>query len=156
MVHPTVRTGQVPLRGNRNPSNGLAAVDSFYVIFAGVSSVQPNQIAQLPPNSIRSSQPQRSPPAPNPHHSTLRRMCHPYSAELPPQCLVKLQFRGRHSAQVRMLDQVRITPTDSAQARRCDCRGGARLAKQTGLHATCRRLFIINAGHMHSKSALTN
>ena len=34
--------------------------------------------------------------------------------------LVKLKFRDRISAQVRMHDQVHITPTDSAQASRCD------------------------------------
>ncbi len=156
MVHPTVRTGQVPLRANRNPSNGLAAIDLFYVIFARVSSVLRNQMAQLSHNSIRSSQPQLSPPAHNPHQSPLRRMCHLYSAELPPQCLVRLQVLDRISAQVRMPDQVHITPTDSAQARRCDCRGRARLAKQTGLHATCRRLSIIHAGHMHANSALAD
>jgi len=84
----------------------------------------------------------RTAQAPAPHQSALRRMCHLYSAGLPPQCLVELQFRELLYAQVRMLDQVRITPTDSAQARRCDCRGRARLAKQIGLHATCRRLSI--------------
>jgi len=98
----------------------------------------------------------RTTPAAGPHQSTLRRMCHLYSARLPPQCLVVLQFRDRLCAQVRMLDQVRITPTDSAQARRCDCRGRARLAKQIGLHATCRRLSIIHAGHMHENSALAD
>ncbi len=98
----------------------------------------------------------RTTPAPDPHQSTLRPLCHLYNAELPPQCLVKLQFRDRLSAQVRMRDQVRITPTDSAQARRCDCRGRARLAKQTGLHATCRRLSIIHAGHMHENSVLAD
>jgi len=46
-------------------------------------------------------------------------MCHLYSAGLPLQCLVKFQVRDRLSAQVWMIDQVRITPTDSAQARRC-------------------------------------
>ena len=44
----------------------------------------------------------------------------------------------------------------SAQARRCDCWGRARLAKQTGLHATCRRLSIIHAGHMRANSALAD
>ena len=80
----------------------------------------------------------------NPRSAT----CAIYSAGFPPQCLVKLQFQHRLCAQIRMLDQVHTTPTDSAQARRCDCRGRARLAKQTGLHATCRRLSIIHAGHM--------
>ena len=98
----------------------------------------------------------RTTPAPDPHQSTLRRMCHLYSAGLPPNCLVELQFRDRLCAQVRMVDQVRITPTDSAQARRCDCRGRARLAKRTGLHATCRRLPIIHAGHMHENSVLAD
>jgi len=98
----------------------------------------------------------RTKPASDPHPHTLRRMCHLYIAGLPPHCLVKLQFRELLYAQVRMLDQVRITPTDSAQARRCDCRGRARLAKQIGLHATCRRLSIIHAGHMHENSALAD
>ena len=93
----------------------------------------------------------RTKPAPDPHQSTLRRMCHLYIAGLQPQCLVELQFqdrlcidtrtvqqpimpgfrsqdcrlvklkfRDRISAQVRMHDQVHITPTDSAQASRCD------------------------------------
>ena len=94
----------------------------------------------------------RTTPAPDPHLPTLRRMCHLYSAGLPPQCLVKLQFQHRLCAQVRMLDQVHITPTDSAQARRCDCRDRARLTKQTGLHATCTRLSIIHAGHVPANS----
>ena len=37
----------------------------------------------------------RTTPAPGPHQSPLRRMCHRYSAGLPPQCLVQLQFRDR-------------------------------------------------------------
>jgi len=37
----------------------------------------------------------RTTPAPDPHQSTLHRMCHFYSAGLPPQCLVVLQFRDR-------------------------------------------------------------
>ena len=36
----------------------------------------------------------RTTPAPDPHQTTLRRMCHLFSAGLP-QCLVKLQFRDR-------------------------------------------------------------
>ena len=94
----------------------------------------------------------RTTPAPAPHHSTLRPLCHLYNAGLPPNCLVKLQFRFRLCAQVRLLDQVHITPTDTAQARRCDCRDRARLAKQIGLHATCTRLSIIHAGHVPANS----
>ena len=37
----------------------------------------------------------RTTPVPDPHQSTLRRMCHLYSAGLPPQSLVELQFRDR-------------------------------------------------------------
>ena len=37
----------------------------------------------------------RTKPVPNPHQSTLRRMCQLYSTGLPPQCLVLLQFRKR-------------------------------------------------------------
>jgi len=37
----------------------------------------------------------RTAQAPAPHQSALRRMCHLYSAGLPPHCLVKLQFRDR-------------------------------------------------------------
>ena len=37
----------------------------------------------------------RTTPVPNPHQSARRRMCHLYSAGLPPQCLVKLHFRNR-------------------------------------------------------------
>jgi len=43
----------------------------------------------------------RTTPAPGPHQSTIRPMCHLYSAELPPQCLVELEFRDRLCAQVR-------------------------------------------------------
>ena len=35
----------------------------------------------------------RTTPAPDPHQSAVRRMCHFCSAGLPPHCLVKLQFR---------------------------------------------------------------
>ena len=37
----------------------------------------------------------RTTPAPDPNQSALRRMCHLYSAGLPPQSLVELQFRDR-------------------------------------------------------------
>ena len=37
----------------------------------------------------------RTTPVPDPHQSTLRRMCHLFSAGLPPQCLVELQFRDQ-------------------------------------------------------------
>ena len=37
----------------------------------------------------------RTTAAPDPHQSALRHMCHLYSTGLPPQCLVKLQFRDR-------------------------------------------------------------
>ena len=35
----------------------------------------------------------RTTPVPDPHRSALRRVCHLYSAGLPPQCLVELKFR---------------------------------------------------------------
>ena len=37
----------------------------------------------------------RTTPVPDPHQSTLRRMCYLYSAGLTPQCLVELQFQDR-------------------------------------------------------------
>ena len=43
--------------------------------------------------------------APGPHQSTLRRMCHLYSAGLPPQCLVELQFRDRLCIYTRVVPQ---------------------------------------------------
>ena len=47
----------------------------------------------------------RTKPAPDPHHSTLRRMRHFYSAGLPPQCLVELQFRDRLCIDTRIVQQ---------------------------------------------------
>ena len=47
----------------------------------------------------------RTTPVPNPHQSKLRRLCHLYSAGLPPQYLVELQFRDWLSAQVRRMLQ---------------------------------------------------
>ena len=47
----------------------------------------------------------RTKPAPGPHQSTLRRMCHLYSAGLPPQCLVELQFRDRLCIDTRIVQQ---------------------------------------------------
>ena len=44
-------------------------------------------------------------PAPGPHQSTLLRMCHLYSARLPPQCLVELQFRDRLCIDTRIVQQ---------------------------------------------------
>ena len=44
-------------------------------------------------------------PARGPHQSTLRRMCHLYSAGLPPHCLVKLQFRYRLCIHTRIVQQ---------------------------------------------------
>ena len=43
--------------------------------------------------------------APGPRQSTLRRMCHLYSAVLPPQCLVKLQFWDRLCIHTRIVQQ---------------------------------------------------
>ena len=42
---------------------------------------------------------------PDPHQSTLRRMCHLCSAGLPPQCLVEIQFRDRLSIDTRIVQQ---------------------------------------------------
>ena len=52
--------------------------------------------------TIRNCQPS---PLATPHRRliTLRRMCHLYSAELPPQCLVDLQFRYRPSIDTRIV-----------------------------------------------------
>ena len=47
----------------------------------------------------------RTTPAPNPHQSTLRRMCRLYSADLPTQCLVELQFRDRLCIDTRIVQQ---------------------------------------------------
>jgi len=47
----------------------------------------------------------RTTPVPKPHQSMLRRMYHFDSAELPPQCLVELQFLDWLSAQVRRVRQ---------------------------------------------------
>ena len=47
----------------------------------------------------------RTTPAPGPHQSMLRRMCHLYSAGLPPQCLVVLQFRDRLCIDSRIVQQ---------------------------------------------------
>ena len=48
----------------------------------------------------------RTTPAPDPHQSTLRRMCHLYSAGLPAQCLVKLQFRDRLCIDTHIVQQL--------------------------------------------------
>jgi len=45
----------------------------------------------------------RTKPAPDPHQSTLRRMCHFYNAGLPPQSLVELQVRDRLCSRTRGL-----------------------------------------------------
>ncbi len=47
----------------------------------------------------------RTKPAPDPHQSTLRRMCHLYIAGLQPQCLVELQFRFRLCIDTRIVQQ---------------------------------------------------
>ncbi len=47
----------------------------------------------------------RTTPVPDPHQSALRRMCHLYSAGLPPQCLVELQFRDRLCIETRIVPQ---------------------------------------------------
>ena len=57
----------------------------------------------------------RTTPAPGLHQSTLRRMCHLYSAGLPTGSLVKLQLRDRLRAQVRRLDQAHTTPIGSGE-----------------------------------------
>ena len=44
----------------------------------------------------------RTTPVPVPHQSTLRRMCHLYSAGLPSQCLVEIQLRDRLSTFTRI------------------------------------------------------
>ena len=81
----------------------------------------------------------RTTPAPDPHQSTLRRMCHFYNAGLPPQCLVKLQLRDRLRAQVRRLDQAHITPTDSVE---CTPLRVARPAKRWA-QRMCRRARVL-------------
>ena len=41
----------------------------------------------------------------DPHQSALRRICHLYSARLPPQCLVKLKFWDRLCIDTRIVQQ---------------------------------------------------
>ncbi len=48
-------------------------------------------------------------PVPDPLQSTLRRMCHLYSAGLPTQCLVELQFRDRLCIYTRIMQQPIMT-----------------------------------------------
>ncbi len=81
----------------------------------------------------------RTKPAPDPHQSTLRRMCHLYSAGLPPQCLVELHFWDRHSAQARRLDQAHITPTDSRECTPLRVPGPAKRCAQ----GICRRACVL-------------
>ncbi len=47
----------------------------------------------------------RTTPAPDPHQSAVRRMCHFCSAGLPPQCLVKLKFRYQLCIDTRIVQQ---------------------------------------------------
>jgi len=47
----------------------------------------------------------RTTPVPDPHQSTLRRMCHFYIAGLPPQFLVELQFWDRLCIETRIVQQ---------------------------------------------------
>jgi len=47
----------------------------------------------------------RTKPVPDPHQSTRRRMCHLYSAGLPPQWLVEVQFRDRLCVDTRIVQQ---------------------------------------------------
>jgi len=47
----------------------------------------------------------RTTPVPDPHQSALRRMCHLYSAGLPPQRLFELQFRDRLCIDTRIVPQ---------------------------------------------------
>ena len=81
----------------------------------------------------------RTTPAPDPHQSTLRRMCHFYNAGLPPQCLVELQIRDRLSAQSRKLDQAHITPTDSGECTPLRVPGPAKRCA----HRICRRARVL-------------
>ena len=43
---------------------------------------------------------------PDPHQSTLRRMCHLCSAGLPPQCLVELRFRDQLCIDTHIVQQL--------------------------------------------------
>ncbi len=56
----------------------------------------------------------RTTPAPDPHQTTLRRMCHLFSAGLPPQCLVKLQFRDRLCIDTHIVQQSLMPGFDSS------------------------------------------
>ena len=47
----------------------------------------------------------RTKPAPDPQQSALRGMCHFFSAELPPQSLVELQFQDRLCNDTRSVQQ---------------------------------------------------
>ena len=57
----------------------------------------------------------RTTPTPDPHQSARRRMCHLYSAGLPPQWLVELQFRDRLCIDTRIVPQP-IMPGFRSQA----------------------------------------
>ena len=67
----------------------------------------------------------RTLPAPAPHQSALRRMCHLYIAGLPPHCLVKLQFRDylkhrfRSSQLLRNLHRIKASSLASVLAYWC-------------------------------------
>ena len=56
-------------------------------------------------------------PVPDPHQSTLGRKCHFYSAGLPPQFLVKLQFRDRLCIDPRTVPQLIISGFNSSVCR---------------------------------------
>ena len=55
----------------------------------------------------------RTTPVPDPHQSTLRRMCHFYIAGLPPQFLVELQFWDRLCIETRIVQQSLMPGFDS-------------------------------------------
>ena len=67
---------------------------------------------ELPAHTTR-----RTTPAHDPHQSTLRRMCHLYSAGLPPQCLVEFQLRDRLCIDTRIMQQPIMPGFDSQVCR---------------------------------------
>ena len=103
----------------------------------------------------------RAKPAPSPHQSTLRRRCHPYSARLPPQCLVELQFWYRLCLDTRIVQQP-IMPGFRSQVlhdadivpRIVICAGAHALDKAT-LCSLTRVVFVnVNSHSAHIDLAL--
>ena len=87
----------------------------------------------------------RTPPAPNPHQSTSRRMRQLYSAGLPPQCLVKLRS-GIGSASTPALCNNRSCPASAVRfAVWSNSSSGIATNTASGAASTCP-IFISSGG----------